>query len=45
MKIDLLSSSTVVERAIQFVDRNRVLMTQKKGLTIDDATELIKNTR
>lgn len=39
MKIDLLSSATVVERAIQFVDRNRAIMTQEKELTIDDITE------
>ena len=38
MKLDLLSSATVVERAVQFVDRNRVPMTQKKELAIDDPT-------
>ena len=45
MKIDLLSSATVVERAIQFVDRNRVLMTQKKESSIDDTAEPIQDTR
>ena len=45
MKIDLLSSATVVERAVQFVDSNRLLMTQKKELTIDDPAESIQDIR
>ena len=40
MKIDLLSSATVVERAVQFVDRNRGFMSQKKEALVDDIAEL-----
>lgn len=37
MKIDLLSNATVIERAIQFVDRNnRGLIPQNKEITIDN---------
>jgi hypothetical protein len=35
MKLDLLSSATVVERAVQFVDRNRGLMPQNDKVRID----------
>ena len=45
MKIDSLSSATVVERAVHFVDRNRVLMTQNNELIVDDPTESIQNPR
>ena len=45
MKLDLLSSATVVERAVQFVEWNRVLMTQKKELPIDDPAEPIQDIR
>ena len=34
-KIDLLSAGTVVERAVQFVDRNRGLMPQNDKVRID----------
>lgn len=39
MKIDLLSSATVVERAVQFVDRNRGFMPQSTEVLIDDTAE------
>lgn len=45
MKLDLLSSATVVERAVQFVDRNRLLMTQKRELKTYDPAELIQDIR
>lgn len=46
MKIDLLSNATVIEKAVQFVDRNRGLMTQNKEVTIDnDTAESIKDIR
>ena len=38
MKIDLLSNATVIEKAIQFVDRNRGLTQQIKEVTIDNDT-------
>jgi hypothetical protein len=38
MKIDLLSNATVIDRAINFVDRNRGLMTQNKEVTIDNSS-------
>ena len=42
MKIDLLSNATVIEKAIQFVDRHKGLMTQNNEVTIDnDAAESI----
>ena len=48
MKLDLLSSATVVDRAVRFVDRNRGLIHENKEMMTDninnDATELIKNT-
>lgn len=44
MKLDLLSSATVIDRAIKFVDRNKGLMPQKTELVIDDTAEPIKNT-
>jgi hypothetical protein len=39
MKIDLLTNATVVERAVQFVGRNRGFMHQNAGVCIDDTTE------
>lgn len=45
MKIDLLSNATVVEKAVQFIDRNKGLTHQNKEVAIDnDAAELIKDT-
>ena len=38
MKLDLLSSATVVDRAVKFVDRNKGSMSQKEGLTLDNDT-------
>jgi hypothetical protein len=35
MKIDLLTNATVVERAVQFVDRNRGLLPQNDKVRID----------
>ena len=45
MKLDLLSSATVVDRAVKFVDRNRGFMSHNKEVTIDDSAEPIKDTR
>lgn len=36
MRIELLSNATVVDRAVQFVDRHRGLIPQNKEVTIDD---------
>ena len=45
MKVDLLSNATVVEKAVQFIDRNKGLTHQNKEVAIDnDAAELIKDT-
>ncbi len=43
MKLDLLSSAMVVDRAIKFVERNRGLMHQNSELTIDDTQQSIEN--
>ena len=46
MKIDLLSNATVIEKAVQFIDRYMGLAHQNNEVASDnDATELIKNTR
>ena len=48
MKLDLLSSATVVQRAMNFVDRNRGFMPQKQEARIDqhiDTTESIQDIR
>jgi hypothetical protein len=37
MKLDLLSSSTVVDRTVKFVDRHRGLIPQNNEVIIDDA--------
>ena len=39
MKLDLLSSATVVQRAVDFVDRNRGFMPQSTEVLIDDTAE------
>lgn len=44
MRIDLLSNSAVVDRAIKFVDRHRGYTTQNDKVSIDDSAEPIKNT-
>ena len=45
MKIDLLSNATVVEKAVQFVERHREMTHQNEEVAIDnDAPEPIKNT-
>ena len=46
MRIDLLSSATVVDRAVKFVDRNRNLIQQNKEIAIDRyaAAESVQNT-
>lgn len=41
MRIDLLSSATVVDRAVHFIDRLRGLTDQNKEVTIDDTTEAL----
>ena len=50
MKLDLLSSATIVDRAITFVENHRIqprdLTDQNKKVTIeDDTTESIQGTR
>ena len=50
MKLDLLSSATIVDRAITFVENHRIqprgLIYQNKKVTIeDDITESIQDTR
>ena len=50
MRLDLLSSATVVDRAVKFVDRHRNedlgrgLISQNKELAIDDTAEPEQNT-
>ena len=39
MRIDLLSSATVVDRAVKFVDRHSSSMPQKNELVVDDSAE------
>ena len=39
MKIDFLTNATVVERAVQFVDKNRGLIPQDNQAIIDDTPE------
>ena len=43
MKLDLLSNATVIERAVNFVERHRGLTQQNKEVTID--AESIQNPR
>ena len=43
MKLDLLSSATIVDRAIKFVDKNRGLIHQNQELVIDDTAKSIEN--
>lgn len=45
MKLDLLSSATVIDRAVRFVDRHRGLMPQNKEVLTDDTTESIQDIR
>ena len=46
MKLDLLSSSTVVDRAVKFLDRHRGLTSQNEELLIeDDPTEWMVTVR
>jgi hypothetical protein len=42
MKLELLSSATVVERAVNFVNRHRGLTVQNKEVVKDDSAEPIK---
>lgn len=44
MKLDLLSNATVIERAVNFVEKHRGLMPQTKEVVIDGTTESIQNT-
>jgi hypothetical protein len=37
MKLDLLSSATVIDRAVKFVERNRGFIHQSEELVIDDS--------
>jgi hypothetical protein len=36
MRIDLLSSATVIDKAVKFVDRHRGYLTQNSKVMIDD---------
>ena len=45
MKLDLLSSATVVDRAVKFVDRNKGLIPPDKKVTLDDTTESVQDIR
>ena len=42
MRIDLISSATVVDRAVKFVDRNKGLIPLNKKVTMDDTTESVQ---
>ena len=48
MKLDLLSSATIVDRAVKFVDRNRGLIQENREGSMDssnnDSAEPIQNT-
>ena len=48
MKLDLLSSATIVDRAVKFVDRNRGLIQENEKVVMDssnnDSAEPIENT-
>jgi hypothetical protein len=46
MKLDLLSSTTVIDRAVRFVDnhRNKDLIHQNKEVMTYDSAEPIENT-
>jgi hypothetical protein len=43
-KLELLSLVTVVERAVNFVNRHRGLTVQNKEVVIDDSGEPVENT-
>ena len=43
MKLELLSSATVVERAVNFVDKHKGLTTQIKEVVIDGPIKPITN--
>ena len=43
MKIDLLSNATVIEKAVQFIDRHRGLMTQNKVVFNEDDSRIAKS--
>ncbi len=45
MKLDLLSSATVIDKAVKFVDRNRDLMTQNKEVPREDVPEELTQSR
>jgi hypothetical protein len=51
MKLDLLSSATIVDRAVKFVDRNRGLIQENRKVAMDsnnnnnDSAEPIEDTR
>ena len=38
MKLDLLTSATIIDRAVKFVDRNRGLIPQDNQAIIDNDT-------
>ena len=44
MKIDLLTNATVVERAVQFVDRNRTGLTHQRSSNVAIENPLKENT-
>ena len=43
MKLELLSSATIVERAVNFVEKHRGLTTKNKEVLIDGTIEPIAN--
>jgi|SRR5918995_1859787 FixJ family two-component response regulator len=45
MKLDLLSNATVIEKAVQFVDRHRPLMDGNKEVRKDDSAGLEQDIR
>jgi hypothetical protein len=44
MKLDLLSSATVIERAVHFVDKHKGLRDENDKVIIDDSQESLENT-
>jgi hypothetical protein len=45
MKLDLITNATVVQRAVDFVDRHRGFIRQNSKLVTDDSTEPRQDTR
>ena len=43
MRIDLISSATVADRAVKFVDRNKGLIPLDKKVTMDDTKDSVQD--